>query len=76
MNVLTNLLGAAIGAAILWASLPLFIVTLSAAGFILEAIGIMIFASFPLYILASIGIAIYQGIKERRAAKERRPFSY
>lgn len=67
LKVLGELLGAAIGAAILWASLPLFLIVLSAAGAFFEAYGVFVLLCFPLYIVIYIGRAFYEEYKDRKA---------
>lgn len=67
LKVLGELLGAAIGAAILWASIPLFIIVLSAAGAFFEAYLALIIYAFPLFAVLYIGNAFWKEYKERKA---------
>lgn len=67
LRFLGELLGAAIGAAILWASLPLFLIALSAAGAFFETYGVLVILCFPLYIAIKLGQALYEYYKERKA---------
>jgi membrane protein implicated in regulation of membrane protease activity len=69
MNALGELLGAAIGAAILWSSVPLFIIVLSAVGAFFEAYLALVIYAFPLFILIYYGKIFYDDYKKRKAAK-------
>jgi hypothetical protein len=66
LRFLGQLLGAAIGAAILWASMPLFIIVLSAVGAFFEAYMVFVIVMFPVFIVASVIIAIYESRKRRK----------
>ncbi len=67
LKFLGELFGAAIGAVILWASIPLFIIVLSAAGAFFEAYLVLIIYAFPLFIVLYIGNIFWQAHKERKA---------
>lgn len=64
MKLLAEFAGAAIGAAILWLSIPLFIIAFSAIGAVLEGYGILVFLCLPLYVVLSL---CYQEYTERKA---------
>jgi len=69
LEVLGKFLGAAIGAAILWASIPIFIIVLSAAGAFFEIWFALIIYAFPLFVVLYIGNAFWQEYKERKARR-------
>ncbi len=66
LNIVGELLGAAIGAAILWLSIPIFIIVLSAAGAFFEAYLALVIYAFPLFVLVYIGKVFYDYKKERQ----------
>lgn len=69
LNFLGEFLGAAIGAAILWLSVPLFIIVLSAAGAFFEAYLALVIYAFPLFVLIYYGKFFYDDYKKRKAVR-------
>ncbi|WP_040683204.1 hypothetical protein [Thermosinus carboxydivorans] len=67
LKFLGTLAGAAIGSAILWLTLPLLIILLSAAGAFFEIWLAVVIYGFPIFIVASIAGAIWQEYKKRKA---------
>jgi hypothetical protein len=67
LKFLGELIGAAIGAVILWATLPLIIIALIAACAFFEAYFTLVIYAFPLFIVLYIGHAFWKDYKERKA---------
>lgn len=67
MKLLGQLLGAAIGAAILWLSMPVFIFVLSLVGAFFELYLVFIIVMFPVFIVLYIGNEVYKSRQRDKA---------